>query len=176
MPGQYGFYFDEDRCIGCWNCVIACKSINNLPTGIKWINLTESWEGNFPEIKRKFTVTPCLHCENPPCLEACSPGAISKRAEDGIVVVDRKKCNGCHECLKVCPYGVPQFDSNGLMQKCDFCLLAGVMPACTASCPAEALKSGPLEKLIDIASQKQKRAKVLQGKSKPALVIITRPE
>jgi anaerobic dimethyl sulfoxide reductase subunit B (iron-sulfur subunit) len=173
MSKQFGFYFDEDRCVGCFNCVIACKSVNNLQTGINWIILTESWEGNYPEISRKFMVTPCLHCENPPCITACSPGAIFKRAEDGIVVVDQGKCNGCRECLTACPYSVPQFGSDGLMQKCDFCLSAGILPACAVSCPAEALKYGPLDELIQIAQKLHKQAKRLDGKVITGMLIVT---
>lgn len=173
MSKQYGFYFDEDRCVGCFNCVIACKSVNNLQTGIDWINIKESWEGNYPEVRLNFFLTPCFHCEDPLCLAACQPGAIFKRVEDGIVVVDREKCNGCRECLTACPYGVPRFDSDGLMQKCDFCLSAGVAPACAESCPAEALKYGPLNELAEIARQKQKQAKRLDGKSIPALIVVT---
>ena len=173
MLKQYGFYFDEDRCVGCFNCVIACKSVNNHQTGIKWITLTESWKGNYPEVSRKFMVIPCLHCENPPCLDACLPEAILKRTEDGIVVVERGKCNGCCECLTACPYSVPQFGSDGLMQKCDFCLSVGIAPACAVSCPAEALRYGPLDELIQIAQKQHKQAKRLEGEANPAMFVVT---
>jgi Fe-S-cluster-containing dehydrogenase component len=173
MSKQYGFYFDKVRCVGCFNCVTACKGVNNLETGIQWIILTESWEGNYPEVSRNYMVTPCLHCENPPCIAACLPGAIYKRSEDGIVIVDQEKCDGCRECLAVCPYGVPQFGSDGLMQKCDFCYSAGIAPACAASCPAEALEYGPVDELIRIACEKHKQAKQLDGEANPALVVIT---
>jgi anaerobic dimethyl sulfoxide reductase subunit B len=173
MSKQYGFSFDGNRCVGCWNCVIACKSVNNLQAGIQWIRLTESWEGDYPEVTRKFLITPCLHCENPPCLAACLPGAIFKRSEDGIIVVDRDKCTGCRECLTACPYSVPQFGPDSIMQRCDFCLSAGTAPACAASCPAEALKSGPLNELVRNAHEKHKQAKRLDGKANPGMVIVT---
>ena len=174
MSKQCGFYFDEDRCVGCWNCVIACKSVNNLQAGINWISLTESWEGNYPEVRRKFVVTPCLHCENPPCLTACLPGAIFKRAEDGIVVIDQYKCDGCRDCFTACPYRVLQFGSDGIVQKCDFCVSADTVPACAVSCPAEALKYGTLDELIRVTQGQLKKAKRLDGKANPAMIVITK--
>lgn len=173
MSKQFGFYFDKVRCVGCFNCVIACKSVNNLPTGMQWIRLTESWEGNYPEVSRNYMVTPCLHCENPPCIAVCLPRAIYKRAEDGIVIVDQGKCDGCRECLSACPYDVPQFGSDGLMQKCDFCLSVGTAPACAASCPAEALEYGPTDELMQIARQKHKQVKLLGGEAMPTMFIVT---
>ena len=36
----------------------------------------------------------CEHCLNPSCVASCPSGAIYKRAEDGIVLVDQDKCRG----------------------------------------------------------------------------------
>ena len=86
--------------------------------------------------------------------------------------VDQEKCNGCRECLAACPYGVPQFDADGLMQKCDFCISAGTAPACAASCPADALNYGPIDELIRIARQNNKQAELRGGEAIPAMVIV----
>ncbi len=48
--------------------------------------------------------------------------AIQKRDTDGIVLVHSEQCIGCQACLAACPFGVPQFDSKGIMQKCDLCV------------------------------------------------------
>jgi anaerobic dimethyl sulfoxide reductase subunit B (iron-sulfur subunit) len=79
--------------------------------------------------------------------------AISKRKEDGIVVVDSELCLGrekCREkCLKACPYGSPQFgsDPDAKMRKCNFCLdrwLEKKVPVCVEACPMRAFDAGPL--------------------------------
>ena len=91
--------------------------------------------------------------------EVCPVNAISKRSEDGIVVVDRTKCIGCRACGKACPYHAPQFGTDGHMQKCDLCLdriSAGKQPACT-TCPAGALTFGTMEELPKLAGKKTVR-------------------
>ncbi len=167
---QYGFYFDAGRCIECYTCEMACKVTNNLETGIFWRQVIETWKGEYPDIKRLFFSKSCLHCEQPPCIPACSAGAISKRAEDGIVIVDREKCTGCRDCLAACPYEVPRFASDGKMEMCDYCLGAGRESACTESCPAEALFSGTMEELQKIADAKN--GKRMEGASLPSIIIV----
>ncbi len=46
----------------------------------------------------------CNHCDHPSCVAACPRGAIYKREEDGIVLVDQERCRGYQECVKACPY------------------------------------------------------------------------
>ena len=171
MTKQYGFYFDADRCIQCRTCEVACKSTHNIEPGVKWRRVIEIWEGEFPNITRTFFSLACMHCGKPACVEVCPTGAISKRAEDGIVVVDRDKCNGCRECLPACPYGVPQFGDDGTMQKCDFCIGIGREPACAVSCPAEALSFGTLDELLEMATGKA--IKRMDGITEPSIVVVS---
>jgi len=111
-----------------------------------------------------------MHCGKPACIEACATGAISKRVEDGIVVVDGDKCNGCRDCFSACPYGVPQFDDNGIMQMCDFCIGANMEPACAVSCPTEALNFGTIDELLQMA--KAKAARRMDGSTEPSIIIV----
>jgi nitrate reductase / nitrite oxidoreductase, beta subunit len=41
----------------------------------------------------------CNHCTYPACLAACPRKVIYKRPEDGIVLVDQKRCRGYQECV-----------------------------------------------------------------------------
>jgi anaerobic dimethyl sulfoxide reductase subunit B (iron-sulfur subunit) len=170
MGKQYGFYFDANRCIQCRTCEVACKSTHNIEPGIKWMRVVETWGGTYPNFTRTFFALACMHCGNPACIEACPTGAISKRAEDGIVVVERDKCNGCQNCFSACPYGVPQFGDDGIMQKCDFCAGIGIEPACAASCPAEALNFGILDELLEMT--KGKGGKRMSGPTEPSIIIV----
>ncbi len=172
MPKQYGFYYDAGRCIQCRTCELACKSAHDTEPGVKWRRVTETWSGNYPNITRTFFSLACMHCENPACIEACPTGAISKRAEDGIVVVDSVKCNGCRECLAACPFGVPQFGADGIMQKCDFCTGINKEPVCAESCPAEALFAGSLDDLMEIARKRGKTTRRMEGTTKPSIIIV----
>jgi Fe-S-cluster-containing dehydrogenase component len=105
-------------------------------------------------------------------LEICPVGAISKREEDGIVIVDRDKCIGCHSCETACPYGAPQYGLDGKMQKCNLCvdrIAEGKDPACVAVCPGEALAFGDLTELEQMAGRKH--ALRLTGNTEPSAFV-----
>ncbi|MFO7963066.1 MAG: 4Fe-4S dicluster domain-containing protein [Desulfobacterales bacterium] len=156
---QRGFYFDQTRCTGCYTCVIACKDWHETEIGGEpedWIQIVSITKGAFPDLFRAYLAMPCLHCENPACVNACPVGAISKRDEDGIVVVDRDVCLGNKDCnaycKSACPYDVPAFGpkKGAKMQKCDLCLKRfeeGKDPVCVNACPMFALDSGTLNEL-----------------------------
>jgi anaerobic dimethyl sulfoxide reductase subunit B (iron-sulfur subunit) len=170
MAKQYGFYFDADRCVQCRTCEVACKSMRNIEPGIKWRRVVDIWGGVYPNVTRAFFSLACMHCGRPACIEVCPTEAISKRSEDGIVVVDRDKCNGCQDCFSACPYGVPQFGDDGIMQKCDFCAEINIEPACAVCCPTEALNFGTLDELLEMA--KGKAAKRMSGPTEPSIIIV----
>src|SRR5699024_7768038 len=46
----------------------------------------------------------CEHCLNPTCVASCPSGAIYKREEDGIVLVDQDGCRGWRMCITGCLY------------------------------------------------------------------------
>ena len=153
---QLAFYFDQTRCIGCYTCVVACKDWYDVPAGpASWRRVQTIERGKYPELFVAFLSTACYHCTEPACIAACPAGAISKRKEDGIVVVDREACIGkdsCGLCLEACPYDAPQFgaEENAEVQKCNFCVerwSEGKKPICVASCPTRALDAGPIEEM-----------------------------
>lgn len=174
MTKQYGFYYDADRCIQCRTCELACKSAHNTEPGIKWRRVTETWGGTYPDVTRTFFSLACMHCEEPACVAVCPTEAISKRVDDGIVVVDTNTCNGCRDCFSACPYSVPQFAKDGTMQKCDYCTGIGREPACVEHCPTEALRYGTMEELSRLAAEKG--AQKLAGPTGPSLFIFHKRE
>ncbi len=147
---QYSIMVDTERCIGCKSCETACKLENGIPAGryrIKnlWIN---------PQGGKRldFMTMPCMHCEKPACAASCPVKAISKRKEDGIVLIDKKKCNGCQYCVHACPYGAINFDAEKkVADKCTYCLhrlQRGEEPACVSKCSGHALSLGKKDDLI----------------------------
>ncbi len=96
---QLGFYFDQSRCTGCFACAIACKDWHDVPAGpARWMRLLYQEEGKFPKVFVSHMATPCYHCTEPVCVYICPNEAITKRDEDGIVVVDREKCREEKTC------------------------------------------------------------------------------
>lgn len=80
----------------------------------------------------------CEHCLNPSCAAACPSGAIYKRSEDGIVLVDQDKCRGWRQCVSSCPYKKIYFNhKTGKAEKCTFCyprVEVGIPTVCSETC------------------------------------------
>ena len=95
---QYGFYFDHNLCIKCHACEIACKLWNEIEDGTRWREVVSVRTGAFPNVSEIPVSMACMHCGDAPCMHACPVGAITKRADDGIVVVNEETCIGCGFC------------------------------------------------------------------------------
>jgi nitrate reductase beta subunit len=80
----------------------------------------------------------CEHCLNPTCVAACPSGAIYKREEDGIVLIDQDKCRGWRMCVSACPYKKIYYNwSSGKSEKCTFCyprIESGQPTVCSETC------------------------------------------
>lgn len=80
----------------------------------------------------------CNHCLNPACVAACPSGAVYKRGEDGVVLINQDKCRGWRMCVTACPYKKTYYNwSSGKSEKCLLCfprLESGQAPACMHSC------------------------------------------
>ena len=80
----------------------------------------------------------CNHCLNPACVASCPSGALHKRGEDGIVLLDQNRCRGWRSCVAACPYKKTYYNwQNGKSEKCILCfprVETGQAPACFHSC------------------------------------------
>ncbi|MHB8872914.1 MAG: 4Fe-4S dicluster domain-containing protein, partial [Myxococcaceae bacterium] len=80
----------------------------------------------------------CNHCSNPACVAACPSGALYKRGEDGVVVLNQARCRSWRHCVSACPYKKTYFNwAAGKSEKCILCyprLETGQAPACFHSC------------------------------------------
>lgn len=80
----------------------------------------------------------CEHCMNPSCLASCPSGAIYKRDEDGIVLVDQDACRSWRFCMSGCPYKKVYFNwKTNKADKCTFCfprIENGQPTVCSETC------------------------------------------
>jgi nitrate reductase beta subunit len=80
----------------------------------------------------------CNHCVNPACVAACPSGAIYKRGEDGIVLINQKKCRAWRLCVTACPYKKVYYNwQTGKSEKCILCyprIETIQAPSCMHSC------------------------------------------
>jgi DMSO reductase family type II enzyme iron-sulfur subunit len=98
--------------------------------------------GKYPDTYYFYLPRICNHCSRPACAAACPAKAMYKRAEDGVVLIDEKRCAGARACIQACPYKKIYFSSEAKIgQKCIFCyprLEMGAAPACSTQCPGRA--------------------------------------
>lgn len=156
---QYAFRFDSSRCAQCFACEVACKSAHDLrphaqevpgTQGPRYRSVVTVIDPDNPVHPIQYVSMACMHCGSPDCMAVCPTKAIYRDPEFGAVLVDRNKCIGCRYCSWACEFGAPQFDRDGLMQKCDMCidrLREGKQPACVENCCGGAIKFGPVEQV-----------------------------
>ncbi|HSM55777.1 MAG TPA: 4Fe-4S dicluster domain-containing protein [Candidatus Sulfomarinibacteraceae bacterium] len=171
---SWAMVIDQQKCVGCGHCTLACRARNDVPPTMSWNRIVED------EQKETFLSIPCMHCEDAPCVHVCPVNATYQRA-DGIVMMDYDRCIGCRYCEMACPYAsrvfnwtefsgdnpaVPSWGQpdvprrpRGVVEKCTFCveridrglengLTPGVdkaaTPACVVACPTGARLFGDL--------------------------------
>jgi Fe-S-cluster-containing dehydrogenase component len=151
---------DVEKCENCNNCFLSCKDEhvdNDWPgvaapqpgQGPSWIAIQAKERGQYPFIDVAYLPTPCMHCDNAPCIKAARDGAVFKRP-DGIVLIDPVKAKGQKQLVRSCPYGAIRWnESLALPQKCTLCahLLddGWTKTRCVQACPTGALSLRHLE-------------------------------
>ncbi len=167
------FYCDENLCIHCNGCVVACKEAHEVPVGVNRRKVITVNEG---VVGKEFSLSmACMHCDDAPCEQVCPTDCFYIRT-DGIVLHDKDKCIGCGYCLFACPFGAPQFPQDGAfgtkgkMDKCTMCaggpletntkeeyskygqnrISEGKVPMCASMCSTKALLVGDANEIAKI--------------------------
>ncbi len=142
----YQMIIDQNRCMGCQTCVLACKAQNDIAPNQFLTRVLMREEASGIGGRQIFKPVGCNQCESPQCLAACPFKAISK-LNNGIVVTDWTLCRGVKACNNACgtacPFHARISDSRftGKSDKCDYCaerLEVKLQPACVEACPARA--------------------------------------
>ena len=144
---------DPARCVGCFNCMVACKDehVGNIWLPYtdqqqkheqKWINPEKHERGTAPYTEMCFVTKMCQHCKDAPC-EKAAPDALIRRT-DGVVLLDAEKAKGNKGLVDACPYGSISWNEElQTAQKCTMCahLLddGWKEPRCVQACPLRAL-------------------------------------
>lgn len=124
---------DTDKCVGCRICEYSCsleksKTFNPTKSLIRTVRI-------YPTINASLT---CRLCEDAPCVIACPRDALEQSMENGVILVDEDKCNGCGWCIEACDFGAISLDAEDkTVHICDLC---DGNPKCVEWCPEEALE------------------------------------
>ena len=137
------FIFDQNKCVGCHACVVACINENGFQSPDQWRNVHESNNLHVPQLPLLYLSLACNHCDDAPCLKNCPSLAYSRDEITGAVIHNPEKCIGCKYCTWACPYDAPKFNpKSGIIEKCTFCnhrIEDNLKPACANLCPVGAL-------------------------------------
>jgi nitrate reductase / nitrite oxidoreductase, beta subunit len=108
------------------------------PQDPDFAGLAETLGLDFERVFMFYLPRICEHCLNPSCVASCPSGAMYKRADDGIVLVDQDRCRGWRFCVSGCPYKKVYFNHRtGKAEKCTFCfprIEAGQPTICSETC------------------------------------------
>lgn len=160
---SFAILTDVTKCIGCEDCVTACKEVNQTGdadapwqwqgeatalSSTRWTTIERTDEGRYVRLH-------CRHCIDPGCVAACPVGAL-KANESGAVTYDADICMGCRYCMMACPFRMTRYEwesATPRVRKCILCydkVVAGELdqPACTKQCPTEATIFGQREALL----------------------------
>ena len=170
---QWGFYFNQSRCVGCKACTLACKNWNDLRRGDAGIyqmvlasyttaeggmekkstyRNPETNDTNYKEYSKYYMK------ENWRQVTAYERGAVNYGQGNTLVSnFDRRylsiSCNHCDEpvCVKICPMGIitKNAETGAVLTSTEYCISCGrCKEACPWSCPQyydEGFASYPLE-------------------------------
>lgn len=154
---RYAMVIDTRTCIGCGDCVVACKTENKVPAGLNRDWVVEATSGQYPNLKTEFRSERCNHCSHAPCVHLCPTGASHYWQDSNIVLVDPAKCTGCKACIAACAYDARLImHPDGYIDKCTFChhrVEQGLDPACVSSCPTHCMHFGILDDNSSLVSQ-----------------------
>jgi Fe-S-cluster-containing dehydrogenase component len=143
-----GMVIDTAKCVGCMDCVVACKTENEVPEGFHRDWIVQDVIGSFPTRHMEIRSERCNHCDTPPCVYCCPTGASHIHSMGGVVLVEHNMCIGCKACLASCPYDARFIHPDGYADKCTLCIHRvekGLDPACVSVCPTRCMTFGDLD-------------------------------
>ena len=138
---------DSTKCTGCKACELACFTVHNrksnhLGKTVGTVTVPVTPRLFLTKFEQGCMPIQCKHCEDAPCLNACTKGAISRI--DHQVIVDAEKDG---RLVAQAMSSEPKVFAS----KCDLCEGIEGGPACVRVCPHQALR------LVDPEAEREEK-------------------
>ncbi|HAV23729.1 MAG: tetrathionate reductase [Ignavibacteria bacterium RIFCSPLOWO2_02_FULL_55_14] len=180
MSSRYAMVIDTAKCVGCMDCVVACKTENNVPEGYNRDWIVQDVRGTWPTLHMEIRSERCNQCDEPPCVETCPTGASHVHDRGGVVLVTKELCVGCKACIAACPYDARFIHPDGYADKCTFCIHRveqGLDPACVAVCPTRCMTFGdindPNSQVAKLLTSRKWHTLKAEAGTKPSVYYLT---
>jgi nitrate reductase / nitrite oxidoreductase, beta subunit len=155
-----GKYLDKVKYGPNWEEILGGE-FSKRSKDINFNGIDKEIYGQFKNTFMLYLPRLCEHCLNPSCISVCPSGAIYKREEDGIVLVDQNRCRGWRMCVSACPYKKVYYNwHSGKSEKCLFCyprIESGQTTICSETCVGRIRSVGVIlydaDKISDVASE-----------------------
>lgn len=178
MTRKWNLIVDLDLCVNCHNCSLATKdehvgnafpgySAAQTSPGADIITIGSHTRGSGTHVERTYVPRMCMHCDDAPCINKDTTGAITKR-KDGIVFIDPDRGERTDALPALCPYGMIRWDDEAQaahIWNFDVHLLdAGwTAPRCVTACPTRAMEAISLDDGAMAAKVKAEMLEVFPG-------------
>jgi len=144
---HFGMVVMPQNCIGCGDCVKACRETNNLSAGNNRLTVYQRSQDG----KASYLPVMCNQCDHPPCVDVCPTRATYVNKDNGLVLINSRLCIGCRACILACPYQARYYnESKQAADGCDFCFATHLqqhktIPACVEACRYNVFSFGNLD-------------------------------
>jgi Fe-S-cluster-containing dehydrogenase component len=173
---RFGMVIDTKKCVGCMDCVVVCRTENDVPEAFNRDWIVQDVRGKNPDLHMEIRSERCNHCDNPPCVYCCPTGASHVHDLGGVVLVTHNMCIGCKACLAACPYDARFVHPDGYADKCTFCIHRvekGLDPACVSVCPTHCMYFGdfddPNSKVSKLLTSRKNHSLIPEAGTKPQI-------